>query len=183
MRNRLAVSGYGDGLSVLDRPEEFGQARLGFSSLNLTHVWLQPVVLTIPYYQVFSTQVNNEGALRAFVLNRRAASGNRGYPHACSIPMYGRLLALVDPPRPSLNVAMTRARSEMIVFSTLEPDQIDLSRSTAAAVRDLKHFLDYAENEPSALRSAVFGPIADFESSFEESGPYPARDLTPSSAR
>ena len=67
-----------------------------------------------------------------------------------------------------LNVAMTRARSEMIVFSTLEPDQIDLSRSTAAAVRDLKHFLEYADNGPSALRSAVFDPIADSESPFEE---------------
>ena len=38
VRNRLAVSGYGNGLSVLDRPKEFGQARLCFGSLNLTHI-------------------------------------------------------------------------------------------------------------------------------------------------
>ncbi len=38
MRNRLAMSGYGNGLSMLDRPKEFGQARLGFRSLNLAHV-------------------------------------------------------------------------------------------------------------------------------------------------
>ena len=38
VRNRFAVSGYGDGLTMLDRTEEFGQARLGFGSLNLTHM-------------------------------------------------------------------------------------------------------------------------------------------------
>jgi len=66
-----------------------------------------------------------------------------------------------------LNVAMTRARSEMIVFSTLSPDRIDLSRSQARAVADLKHFLEYAERGPSALGSAVFGSTGDFESPFE----------------
>lgn len=66
-----------------------------------------------------------------------------------------------------LNVAMTRARSEMIVFSTMHPDRIDLSRTPARAVADLKHFLEYAERGPSALASAVFGSIGDFESPFE----------------
>ncbi len=50
-----------------------------------------------------------------------------------------------------LNVAMTRARSEMIVFSSLDPADIDLSRSHANAVRDLKHFLEYAERGPAAM--------------------------------
>lgn len=67
-----------------------------------------------------------------------------------------------------LNVAMTRARSEMIVFSTLHPNQIDLSRTQAKAVIDLKHFLEYAENGQSVLQSAVSGPSGDFESPFEE---------------
>lgn len=67
-----------------------------------------------------------------------------------------------------LNVAMTRARSEMIVFSTLHPNQIDLSRTQAKAVTDLKHFLEYAENGQSALQSAVFGSNGDFDSPFEE---------------
>jgi hypothetical protein len=49
--NRLAVPGYGNGLSALDHAEEFGQACLGFGSLNLAHFYLQPVVLTIPYYE------------------------------------------------------------------------------------------------------------------------------------
>ena len=66
-----------------------------------------------------------------------------------------------------LNVAMTRARSEMIVYSTLRPEDIDLSRSSAEAVKDLKHFLEYAERGPSALAAAVHGPVADFDSPFE----------------
>ncbi|HBF07992.1 MAG: DNA helicase [Gammaproteobacteria bacterium] len=66
-----------------------------------------------------------------------------------------------------LNVAMTRARTEMVVFSTLTPDRIDLSRTQARAVADLKHFLEYAERGPAALASAVQGSLGDFESPFE----------------
>lgn len=66
-----------------------------------------------------------------------------------------------------LNVTMTRARSEMLVFSTLSPDRIDLSRTQARAVADLKHFLEYAERGPAALGAAVHGSLGDFESPFE----------------
>lgn len=66
-----------------------------------------------------------------------------------------------------LNVAMTRARSEMVVFSTLRPEQIDLSRSKARAVADIKHFLEYAERGPNVLGSFIQGPIGDYESPFE----------------
>ena len=37
VRNRLAVPGYGNGLSALDDAEKLGQARLGVGGLNLTH--------------------------------------------------------------------------------------------------------------------------------------------------
>lgn len=66
-----------------------------------------------------------------------------------------------------LNVALTRARSEMMIFSTLDPNRIDLSRSSARAVADLKHFLEYAERGPAALGAAVRGSVGDFESPFE----------------
>ena len=66
-----------------------------------------------------------------------------------------------------LNVALTRARSEMIVFSTLAADRIDLSRTQASAVADLKHFLEFAERGPSALAAAVHGSVGDYESPFE----------------
>jgi len=64
-----------------------------------------------------------------------------------------------------LNVAMTRARSEMMVFSTLDPDQLDLSRTRAVAVRDLKDFLRYAEHGRALPESSH--PTGDFESPFE----------------
>lgn len=75
-----------------------------------------------------------------------------------------------------LNVAMTRARCEMIVFSTLNPARIDLSRTQARAVADLKHFLEYAERGSSALGAAVYGSIGDFESPFESAVARALRD-------
>ena len=44
-----------------------------------------------------------------------------------------------------LNVAVSRARYEMIVYSTLKASQIDLKRSNAKGVEGLKYFLEYAE--------------------------------------
>lgn len=44
-----------------------------------------------------------------------------------------------------LNVAVTRARFEMKVFSSLRGDQIDLSRTKSEGVSGLKKFLNFAE--------------------------------------
>lgn len=46
-----------------------------------------------------------------------------------------------------LNVAVSRARCEMYVFSTLKSSDIDLRRSKARGVEGLKHFLQYAESQ------------------------------------
>ncbi|WP_308920716.1 DUF3320 domain-containing protein [Janthinobacterium sp. J1-1] len=67
-----------------------------------------------------------------------------------------------------LNVAITRARQELRVFSSLKPDQFDLSRTQSAGVRDLKHFLEFAERGPHALAEATKGSLGGFESPFEE---------------
>lgn len=50
-----------------------------------------------------------------------------------------------------LNVAITRARQEVIVFSTLRAEHIDLSKTRSQGVADLKCFLDYAERGPVAI--------------------------------
>ena len=50
-----------------------------------------------------------------------------------------------------LNVAITRARQEVIVFSTLRAEHIDLSKTRAQGVADLKCFLDYAERGAVAI--------------------------------
>lgn len=44
-----------------------------------------------------------------------------------------------------LNVAVTRARYEMKVFSSLKGDQIDLNRTNSEGVKGLKAFLNFAE--------------------------------------
>lgn len=44
-----------------------------------------------------------------------------------------------------LNVAVSRARYEMIIYSTLRSDQINLNRTSAVGVAGLKRFLEYAE--------------------------------------
>lgn len=43
-----------------------------------------------------------------------------------------------------LNVAVSRAKKEMIVFSVLRPEQIDVSRSRSNGVKSIKDFLEFA---------------------------------------
>ncbi|MDO8673478.1 MAG: DUF3320 domain-containing protein, partial [Dehalococcoidia bacterium] len=67
-----------------------------------------------------------------------------------------------------LNVAVSRARQEMLVFSTLRADQLDSTRTSAKGVADLKAFLEYAERGKQALFSqrpakADSGPDLLFE--------------------
>ena len=54
-----------------------------------------------------------------------------------------------------LNVAVSRARYEMIVFSTLKASQIDLKRSNAKGVEGLKGFLEFAETGKLPLISGT----------------------------
>lgn len=67
-----------------------------------------------------------------------------------------------------LNVAVTRARQEMLVFSSFEPSLIDLNRTSARAVADLKHFIEFAQRGPMALAQAVHGSVGGYDSPFEE---------------
>lgn len=67
-----------------------------------------------------------------------------------------------------LNVAITRARQELVVFSTTRPEDMDLSRTKNEGVRDLKHFLEFAERGPRALVEADFGSVGGFDSPFEK---------------
>lgn len=67
-----------------------------------------------------------------------------------------------------LNVAITRAKEEMRIFSSLMPEQIDLSRTASEGVKDLKHFLEYAQRGNSALAEAASAPGGFFDSPFEQ---------------
>ncbi|MBX3426900.1 MAG: DUF3320 domain-containing protein [Pirellulales bacterium] len=67
-----------------------------------------------------------------------------------------------------LNVAVTRARQELVVFSCFLPDQLRAERSGARGVHDLKAFLEYAEKGPEAIVARVEGSLGGFESPLEE---------------
>ena len=67
-----------------------------------------------------------------------------------------------------LNVAISRAKEEMHVFATLKPEEIDLSRTASDGVRDLKHFLEYAQRGSRALVEAADAPGGFFDSPFEQ---------------
>lgn len=66
-----------------------------------------------------------------------------------------------------LNVAVSRAKQGVIIFSTLMPEQIDLSRVRAAGVRDLKNYLDFAIRGPRALVEQAIPTGLEPDSPFE----------------
>jgi very-short-patch-repair endonuclease len=67
-----------------------------------------------------------------------------------------------------LNVAVTRARRELLVFATLRPEQIDLGRTSAKGVVDFKHFLEFAEHGTRAIAEAFSPTGRETESPFED---------------
>ena len=77
-----------------------------------------------------------------------------------------------------LNVAVSRARHEMVVFSSLRPEQIDLNKTSAAGVAALKAFLEYAaghelsqdENTVSSDRDRSQGIAASISNALREQG-------------
>ncbi len=53
-----------------------------------------------------------------------------------------------------LNVAVTRAREQLLVFSTLRPEHMNLTKTRAEGVHHLHAFLRYAAGGPGALSEA-----------------------------
>lgn len=70
-----------------------------------------------------------------------------------------------------LNVAITRASTEMLVFTSFDPSMIDLSRTPSMAVKDLKAYIDYAARGPVSLaqRTHFTNDADQFDSDFEQS--------------
>lgn len=66
-----------------------------------------------------------------------------------------------------LNVAVSRARQGVVIFSTLMPEQIDLARVRAAGVRDLKNYLDFAIRGPRAIIEQINPTGLEPDSPFE----------------
>lgn len=67
-----------------------------------------------------------------------------------------------------LNVAITRATTEVVLFASFDASMIDLTRTSAEAVHHLKHYIDYAARGPVALGEAIRAVgINDYDSDFE----------------
>ena len=67
-----------------------------------------------------------------------------------------------------LNVAVTRARERVTVVSSIRAADVDLKRTQADGVRQLKRYLEYADRGPEALFGAAVAPRAAASSPFEE---------------
>ena len=75
-----------------------------------------------------------------------------------------------------LNVAVSRARYEMKVFSSLKAQDIDLDRSNAKGVKYLKAFLDYAERGNAAFLNMEYSIKHKSKDAFVESVAAALRD-------
>ncbi len=65
-----------------------------------------------------------------------------------------------------LNVAVTRARVEAVVFASIGPDDIDLSRTRSEGVRDLRSYLAHANR--AAARAGTLHPSATIPGILED---------------
>jgi very-short-patch-repair endonuclease len=77
-----------------------------------------------------------------------------------------------------LNVAITRATTEVHVFASFNSSMIDLSRTQALAVQHLKYYMEFAEKGPQALaeEAIAISGVDQFDSYFEESVAYALRN-------
>lgn len=66
-----------------------------------------------------------------------------------------------------LNVAITRARYQLDVMSSIHADQINLGQTNAEGAKLLRSFLDFAERGVSAIASAISESGAEHDSEFE----------------
>ncbi|MBA4502121.1 DUF4011 domain-containing protein [Marinobacterium marinum] len=77
-----------------------------------------------------------------------------------------------------LNVAVTRATTEVLLFTSFDSSMVDLSRTRATAVEHLKNYLEFAERGPIALAefsTANYG-VDQFDSPFEQAVAMTLRD-------
>ena len=69
-----------------------------------------------------------------------------------------------------LNVAVTRSRRQMIVYSSFTADQLDASRSRSVGLNHLKQFLEFAESGgEKPLGGQTEDSVGGFDSPFEQS--------------
>lgn len=76
-----------------------------------------------------------------------------------------------------LNVAVTRATTEVHVYASFDSGMLDLSRTRATAVEHLKHYLEFAARGPQALAQQAVARhgVDQYDSDFEKAAAYDLR--------
>ena len=112
-----------------------------------------------------------------FVKNLETVQGDERdtiiFSTAYGLDMQGRLLHNFGPlnrvgGERRLNVAVTRAKYNVQLVSSMHYTDIDLKRTSAEGAKLLREYLDFAENGSIALERAVsVNPFEEFDSDFE----------------
>ncbi len=76
-----------------------------------------------------------------------------------------------------LNVAVTRAREQIDVVTSVRASDFDLSETAKPGAQRLRDYLEFAENGPKALRREIEAMGGEYESPFEESVGEAVREL------
>ena len=76
-----------------------------------------------------------------------------------------------------LNVAVTRARQQVDVVTSVRCSDFDLAETAKPGAQRLRDYLEFAEQGPEALRSEIETMGGEYESPFEESVAEVVRDL------
>lgn len=129
---------------------------------------------SIPEKEFFFKDNGNEPF---FIKNLETVQGDERdtiiFSIAYGIDAQGRLLHNFGPlnrvgGERRLNVAVTRAKYNVQLVSSMHYTDIDLKRTSAEGVKLLREYLDYAENGEIALERAVsVSPFEQFDSDFE----------------
>ena len=119
----------------------------------------------------------NDGKEPFFVKNLETVQGDERdtiiFSVAYGIDAQGRLLHIFGPlnrigGERRLNVAVTRAKYNVQLVSSMHYTDIDLKRTSAEGAKLLREYLDFAENGDIALeRTVSVSPFEQFDSDFE----------------
>ncbi len=119
----------------------------------------------------------NDGKEPFFIKNLETVQGDERdtiiFSIAYGIDAQGRLLHTFGPlnrvgGERRLNVAVTRAKCNVQLVSSMHYTDIDLKHTSAEGAKLLREYLDYAENGSVALERAIsVSPFEQFDSDFE----------------
>ena len=156
------------------RESTMGVVTFNISQMRLIDTLLQERLLARPELE---ERIAAHGDERLFIKNLENVQGDErdiilfsitfGKDSAGKMPMnFGPINQ--DGGHRRLNVAVTRARSGVEIYSSIRPDDIDLARTRAQGVADLKAYLDYAIRGARAIAEESMPTGGEPDSPFEQ---------------